>query len=348
MTQSTQTFRTVMRGYDTEQVDERIAELTRASEEAQHHAHELHTQVEKLRAANGAASGEPLPPPGEEDFAAFGVHIGQILKAAHSAAGDVATDAQANAEAKLAAADATADEVRTAAERDASSRIEEARLTAEQLVEKARQQADTLRAETERAHQEQLALDADATASLEQELNKRREETEAECQARLASADTQRREARDYAAKLRNEIDQADKESARQAGALIADSERRAKELVAQAQAHADGVRTESDAALTAATAQRDGVMSQLTNIWQSLASVTGVERPAEKAEAPVAPKAKPDAKPEPKPEAKVETKPEATAEAGPAEEAAEPAESAAATDETGEGSGDQPMPAAS
>ena len=53
------------------------------------------------------------------------------------------------------------------------------------------------------------------------------------------------------------------------------DAQKEAESLVAQARAHADRIREESDRELVAATQRRDSINAQLTNVRQMLATLT-------------------------------------------------------------------------
>lgn len=120
MTENGSTFQTVSEGYDPDEVDQRIAELVRATKTAQQHAHELHLQLDEQQQATTSATD---PDPGAEpDFAALGEHIGHLLEAAHDTAQAIRADAQADADVLraeaqrlVAAATADAEAITTAA-----------------------------------------------------------------------------------------------------------------------------------------------------------------------------------------------------------------------------------------
>src|SRR3978361_1640763 len=121
MTETRSIFRTVIRGYDPLEVDRRIAELTDAAVAAQQHASDLHAQVEMLSTNESAAPPPPPPPPAEADFAALGVHIGQILTAAKGAAAEIRQQAEVEAQEKLAASRVAISKARADADRQASA-----------------------------------------------------------------------------------------------------------------------------------------------------------------------------------------------------------------------------------
>lgn len=89
MTQSSsEAFRTVMRGYDPAEVDQRLAELTAAAETAARQVAELTGRVEELTSCEAAARQAAVATSQGDrpDFSELGVRIGQILTLAHEEA----------------------------------------------------------------------------------------------------------------------------------------------------------------------------------------------------------------------------------------------------------------------
>jgi cell division septum initiation protein DivIVA len=188
MTESRATFRTVIRGYDPIEVDRRLAELTDATVAAQRHASDLHSQVERLASTTSDAKpvAPPPPPPRSAgpDFAALGVHIGQILTAAQKAAGEIGEEATTQAKAKLAAADAAGAKTRGEADHKATLVIEEAKQKAERLLAEAESTAKKRIASAEERLSTAQQLVTDAT--------KKAESIRADSERKLAAATAQR------------------------------------------------------------------------------------------------------------------------------------------------------------
>ena len=75
---------------------------------------------------------------------------------------------------------------------------------------------------------------------------------------------------------IRAETDRAAAEASRKSAQLLAESEQKAEQIVAEAIARADRIRSESERELAAATQRRDSINSQLTNVRQMLATLSG------------------------------------------------------------------------
>jgi cell division septum initiation protein DivIVA len=79
---------------------------------------------------------------------------------------------------------------------------------------------------------------------------------------------------------LRLEAEKLRADSDRKSKRTMDDAARRADDLIAEAKATAERIRTESERELSAATQRRDSINSQLTNVRQMLATLTGASLP--------------------------------------------------------------------
>jgi DivIVA domain-containing protein len=307
MTESSHTFRTVMRGYDPAAVDQHVGELSAALAAAQQHAASMTQRADALAAAAAEPVVQSAP-----TFADLGARVGQILSLADEEAAHIRTSAAAEAEKQSAAlnaatiearadADKYATQVRTSAEREAARVLEDAKRSADQLLDEADRQAATRRGEAEAIYEGQRAQAAKAAADFEQTLAGRRDKAEQEFQEHIALAERQLVTAQERAAQLRKDAEQVHADATRKAAALTAESERSAEQTVAEAIARADRIRAESDRELVAASQRRDSINAQLTNVRQMLATLSGTTPaavdPAQPDEAPAeAPAEAPDA----------------------------------------------------
>lgn len=282
MTESTHTYRTVMRGYDPAAVDQHVAELSAALVSAQQHAAVMAQRADALEAAAVEPVVQSAP-----TFADLGERVGRILSLADEEAAHIrssaATDSEKQAAATKAAtlearadADKYANEVRTSTEREAARVLEDAKRSADQLLDEADRQAATRRGEAEAIYEAQRAQAAKAAADFEQTLAGRRDKAEQEFKEHIALAERQLVTAQERAAQLRKDAEQVHADAARKATALTAESERSAEQTVAEAIARADRIRAESDRELVAASQRRDSINAQLTNVRQMLATLSG------------------------------------------------------------------------
>ena len=79
---------------------------------------------------------------------------------------------------------------------------------------------------------------------------------------------------------LRLEAEKLRADSDRKSKRTMDDAQRRADDLIAEAKAQAERIRGESERELAAATQRRDSINSQLTNVRQMLATLTGASLP--------------------------------------------------------------------
>ena len=206
MSDSSVTFRSVLRGYDPAQVDHHMNELAQAAASVWRETAERTRQIDELEAANvqlkseveghaqrARALEEAQMEAAAPTYAGLGERIGSILTLVDNEAFELRTRAQAdvansraladeNALATRQDADEYARETRSAADDEVARILEDARQQAESLLEDARQQAESL-LEDAREYAESLRDDADRQAMARQDADRqamaRREEAEA-------------------------------------------------------------------------------------------------------------------------------------------------------------------------
>ncbi len=282
-------FRVVLRGYETSEVDQRIEELTQQSTAAQQRVLELEARVRELEAAQLYAdeqtAAEQAKPP---SFADFGARVSQILSLAEEEAAEIRSSAKSDFESRQREAEQAAERVRTDADAYADQRRSEADTEAKTMLDGVQRQADELREETERdaaarvaeaqaVFEAQRAKAAQAAADFETTLAERRERVEAEFTQQFESTRDQLDEAQAHLEQTRGESQRIRSEAELGARRLVEDAQQQASDLVTQARAHGDRIRAESERELTAATARRDSINAQLTNVRQMLATLSNV-----------------------------------------------------------------------
>ena len=281
-------FSLVRRGYDPGEVDRRVVALVAQLEEANRHTETLSTRVHDLERQCAELQQTPSGGPA---YAGLGRRIEQMLTLAEQEAEQVRRSAHEDAQNARERAEAEAAQVRAAADRHADERRSEAAAEATRLLEEARRAADQLRDEAERdtrtRHEEAEALfernrakAAQAAADFETTLSHRRDQAQRDFTQQM-NANQQRVSALEERAEdVRNETEKQRAEADRRSTQLIEEAQRRADDLVAQARAQADRMRADSDRELAAATQRRDSINSQLSNVRQMLATLTGATLP--------------------------------------------------------------------
>ena len=139
MTSDEGPFRTVMRGYDPAQVDERLSELTQAAETAERQAREATTRADQLAASLAAALGNSAA----SDYAGLGARVGQILTLAQEEAEQLRATADAEIRRQVSDLEAASVRIRADAEIEAGRIVAEARARADQLTQESEQELAT-------------------------------------------------------------------------------------------------------------------------------------------------------------------------------------------------------------
>jgi cell division septum initiation protein DivIVA len=311
MNESNTQFRSVLRGYDTAQVDQRVHDLTQAAEAAQREAGELSIQVSKLEAAQRQlrsdieghvarthALEEAQKRVTAPTYIDLGQRIGSILMLADEEGNELRTRAQADAETHLALADESARgtresadgyamETRNATDAEAARVLEDARRRADSILDDADRQAAARREEAEAVYERARAKSAAAAADFETTLAARRETSAKEFAAQVAVAEQQLAAIQQRSEQTHHDSEQAQQEAASKSTNQLEHAISQAQALVAEAKTKAERIRDDSERVLAAATQRRDSINAQLTNVRQMLATLSGggMANPSEPAE---------------------------------------------------------------
>ncbi len=290
-------FRSVLRGYEPTQVDQRLAELGHALRSAQGElqqqraaADDLQGAVSRLTHERDEALAATRSRPAEAQASTFedlGGRIAEILGLARAEADDIrrsATesvsglrlDAETQAAALREEADRYATDTRSAADDQAARMIENAQHQADELLDGAARAASARREETEALYEQQRAAAAAGAADFETTLAEHRQRAEVHFSTQSEAADAALRDAQDRTESARTEADQAAADAQRDAEQLLADARQQADGLIASAKNRADRVRKESERELSAATSHRDSINAQLTDVRQMLQTLSG------------------------------------------------------------------------
>jgi hypothetical protein len=299
MTQ-TPSFRTVLRGYDPSEVEQRYAEISRALVAARQEAADRTVELTQLRQANtrlqeSLAEQERRLTDLEDaqhraaapSYGDLGQRIGRILTLADEESNEIrrtaAEDAEAlrgSATAEVAeqrqSADRYATEVRGSAEADAARVVEKARQQADAILDDADREASARREEGEAFYENQRAKAAAAAADFEATLGARRENAAEEFASQMAVHQQALTEAEQRAAALAAESEAAHRQARAETQGLLDTARQEAEALVAAARDKAERIRRDSERELAAATARRDSITAQLSNVRQMLSTLGG------------------------------------------------------------------------
>lgn len=288
MTNPTNQFRVVLRGYDPAQVDRRVQELTETAENAIHKVGELSGRVQRIEEerANQPEGDEAVPQ--TVAFSHLGERVGRILTLADEEAADLRGRAQSEVEAFHEQAhqanarlrdevDRYADQRRSDADTEAARTLEDARRTADERLDTADRDAAARLQEAEAIYENQRAKAAQAATDFETTLAKRRESVEADFTDQMSSTKLQLEQAEGRVQQLNEEAEQVLGEAGREARRLTDDAKQRAESSIRESKTVAARVRSDSERELAAATQRRDSINAQLANVRQMLATLSGV-----------------------------------------------------------------------
>jgi DivIVA domain-containing protein len=300
MNESNAQFRSVLRGYDTAQVDQHVSDLTEAAAAARREAGDLSIQVSKLEAAQrqlqsdleaqatrARALEEEQKKAAAPTYADLGQRIGSMLKLADEEGNELRIRAQADAEAHHALADESAratregadvyaKETRSAADAEAARVLEDARRRADSILDDADRQATARREEAEAVYERARAKSAAAAADFETTLATRRDTSAQEFAVQIAAAEQQLAAVQQRAEQTRIDSELRQQEAADKSAHQLSEAKALAQAMVAEAKTKADRIRDDSERVLTAATQRRDSINAQLTNVRQMLATLSG------------------------------------------------------------------------
>ena len=300
-------FPTAFRGYEPTVVDQHVAALHQqlqaaraaaenALQEAAAHSVELtkakqthdslraeldaHARTIAELESAGARAANPT-------FADLGERVGSILsladeEATHlrsTAADEVAalrSEADQSAARLRAEAERYAEEVRTKADVDVSAMLTQARAEADSFIDDAAREAAARREEAEAYFEKQRAKAAAAAADFERTLGERREKAAEEFNDQMAKQDAALAAVQERAEQLAREAEADHQARAAEAASALEAAKLEASALVAGAKEQAERIRRDSDRELTAATARRDSITAQLSNVRNMLATLGG------------------------------------------------------------------------
>ncbi|HOF63209.1 MAG TPA: hypothetical protein PLL54_02805 [Dermatophilaceae bacterium] len=293
-------FRSVLRGYEPTQVDQVFQELRAAVDAARQEAAERTVEVSKLtsvheelrqhlaaRDSEIASLHEAQRRAAAPTFADLGQRIGAILGLADEEATDLRATAERHAaqsrksaeEAAVATrseADRYAVDVRSKADAESARILEDARSKADEILDAADREASARREEAEAVFESQRAKAAAAAADFETTLAHRRDKAAEEFTAAMGQHERSLASIQERAGALAAESQAAHESARAEAAAMLEHARAEAAHLVAAARDHADRIKRDSDRELAAATARRDSITAQLTNVRQMLATLGG------------------------------------------------------------------------
>lgn len=275
----------VRRGYDRDQVDARIAQLTRDGDAARTRIATLEQRVEELIAQAKTAQTEIID--AEPAYLGLGPRVEKILHLAEEEADDLVEQARDDAaqhqQAARDAAKLKRDEADTfaielkAANSEACARIiEEAEALADEVRTEADSDAQAARAAGNSFFEDTRIRAAQAAADFEGNLTKRREQAERDLAARQAKAEARLSEIEQRAEKLRTEAERLRKEAERRALTTTQTARQQAEDIVADANAKAGRIRNDSEREIAALANRREAISAQLANVRAMLATLTG------------------------------------------------------------------------
>jgi cell division septum initiation protein DivIVA len=280
---TTDSFEVVRRGYEPSQVDRHVAALKRELENHRHRADEAERRVQELHTQQ--------PDDQAPAYAGLGARIEQILGLADEEARHAKAEAAEQAAQHRALTEQDAAKIRKDAERYGQERRADADTEAQRILQEAKRAADTLRDESERdakARREEAealfennrAKAAQSAADFETTLAHRRDQAERDFTEKMKANQQQLAVVSHRSEQLHLEAEKLRADSDRKAKRTLEEAARQADDLIAEAKATAERIRTESERELTAATQRRDSINAQLTNVRQMLATLTGASLP--------------------------------------------------------------------
>jgi len=280
-------FPTVFRGYDPVQVDQHVAALQQAAEAARQEAASSSVELTKLRQSHDALAQElegqranlgqleeQARKVSSPTFADLGERIGSMLGLADEEAGSIRAAAAADVEQARRAADEEAALVR--AEADASESLSRAKAEADSIVDDAAREAAARREEAEAYYEKQRATAAASAADFERTLGERRERSAAEFTAQMAQQDQALAAVQERADLLGREAEDDRQAAGTEAARTLEAARTEAAALVHSAKEQAERIRRDSERELAAATARRDSITAQLSNVRSMLATLGG------------------------------------------------------------------------
>ncbi|WP_341728630.1 hypothetical protein [Brooklawnia sp.] len=303
-------FRLVRKGYEPSEVDQKVAQLSTSIRQLQSDLSRAHDEnavqtVEnaKLRQASDdlGARVEMLEQAVQEareerdggvpqSYANLGARVGQMLTLAQDEADGLRSTAQSDADLLTAQTKQQAVDLVANAEREAGELRSQAQADAARTVEEAKQQADHLREsaygeatarleEAEAVYEAQRAQAAAAAADFEQTLAERRADAMNELNSALEKKTAEVDLATEKLNEAHAEAERVTIDARNQAEQIVKDAQSQANTMLSEAKQRAEGIRQNSERELAAATARRDSITAQLSNVRQMLATLGGPQQ---------------------------------------------------------------------
>jgi cell division septum initiation protein DivIVA len=294
------TFRTVLRGFDPEEVTTAFEELTKELEAARAGSsdgpdpelselrattNQLQQELDEMSLYTADLEERLAQTPKAPTFEDLGSRISQILSLAAAESEDVRSTAkreadkltaetQASVEHARTEAEVYASEVRGKADAETARIITQAQREAEEILDQADREALARREEAEAIYENQRARAAIAAADFEKTLAERREEAARDFASQMKSQDESMQRAEEALYAIQEEAEHYKVEAHEQAEITIRDANNQANDILKQAKAAAERIRRESEREVQAASARRDAITLQLSNVRQMLATM--------------------------------------------------------------------------
>ncbi|MFE5715874.1 protein kinase [Streptomyces sp. NPDC056501] len=150
------------------------------------------------------------------------------------------------------------------------------------ILAEAHRDAQAKRAAADALFEETRAMAEKAASDFEANLKKRREQAETDLATRQAKAETRLGEIEHRAEQLRVEAQRLRTDTENRARLTIETARRQGADIVAEANAEADRIRTEAEREVAALMRRRDSIHAQMTAVREKLAELTGQTLPQE------------------------------------------------------------------
>lgn len=298
MSQPSYEFRTVVRGFEPTEVERALQQLWAKVEQGQEAVAQAEADNEGLRQQLGALSDQShidqvqirqlvdeLEQAEAPSASAITERAAKILKLAEEEAGEILSKAKSAAIIAKADADRYGEQTRKAADLDAAETADKAKSQSARLLEEADQKADevldnanmeatTRREEAEAIFERQRSRAAAAAAEFEKTLTTRRDAAAKDFASQMESYQQAISAAEQRHVEIRAESDQMLATAKQDTEMMLRSAREEAAQKLDDARLAADRVRTESERELLAATARREAVTAQLTNVRQMIAAL--------------------------------------------------------------------------
>lgn len=277
MSVDSQEFRVVLRGYEPAQVDALRQALQSQLDDVSPETHDLRQDPTVTV---------------ETAHEAFGRRLTEILTLAEEEATEIRQSAAAHAEqlrsdveistAQLREdADAYATKRTDDAEEFASKLVSDAEANVTEMLSAASRESDEMRLVAGTLLEKQRAEAAEAEAAFEHGMESRRTEAENKLRSVIDDHQVRMHDLDEHLEKRRVEGERRHHEALAAVRATLEDAHNRADGIIADATASAENIRAENEKEVAVIAKQRDDINSQLSNVREMLASLTGGSLPA-------------------------------------------------------------------